>query len=426
MNRDSLELSAPYVAPSSASEKTMTAIWSNVFDLEAVGLEDDFFELGGDSLLAASLVGAVKAEFQSDLKESQLADLNTPRKLLSAVDKSSSSDHAILPSNVIAINPDGRRAPIFLIHGAAGIVFLKPRFRDALDPEQPVYIFQAQGYDGAAPPLASVEEIASGYLRSILQVQPEPPWHMVAFCAGGWIAVEIVQQMQRQGRQPATVVLVDTNLPSGMRKDYSLKRIRIGNVHLPEVPDFLVGMMKGSLAMTRRVKIFFNTGRFKDVHDSRAIEDPAIRRYLVSSTWRRNKRRGASLPATLAASDPGDPQAQQADELAGIYSSEAAAITSAMLRRAYRAYRPSPCDFPFSFIVSVKRSAPFDDPEFPINRLLPNRRVAISGDTHGDAVSSRETALLIQRLVDGEAFSDDEPARRPALDPANDAAVTRI
>ena len=422
MDRDSLELSARYVAPSSASEKKMAAIWAGVFELETVGLEDDFFELGGDSLLAASLVGAIKAEFQSDLKESQLADLNTPRKLLSAVDKSSGPDRTVLPSNVIAINPDGGRAPIFLVHGAAGIVFLKPRFRDALDPEQPVYIFQAQGYDGAAPPLASVEEIASSYLRSILQVQPEPPWHMVAFCAGGWIAVEIVQQMQRQGRQPATVVLVDTNLPSGIRKDYSLKRIRLGNVHLPDVPDFLVAWMKGSLAMTRRMKFFLKTGRFKDFHDSRADEDQAIRRHLVSSTWRRNKRRAAALSAAFAASDRDGSRAQQASDLASIYSSEAAAVTSAMLRRAYRAYRPSPCDFPFSFIVSVKRSAPFDDPEFPINRLLPNRRVVISGDTHGDAVSSPETAQLVQRLVDGKAISEDEPVRKPAWVTGGDPA----
>lgn len=393
----------------------MTAIWAGVFDLDAVGLEDDFFELGGDSLLAATLVSSIKAEFTSELKESQIADLNTPRKLLSAVDKGNGADRTSLPSNVIAINPDGRRAPIFLIHGAAGIVFLKPRFRDALDPEQPVYIFQAQGYDGAAPPLASVEEIAAGYLGSILQVQPEPPWHLVAFCAGGWIAVEIVQQMQREGRQPATVVLVDTNLPSGMRKDYSLKRIRLGNVHLPEVPDFLVEMMKGTLALTRRVKIFLKTGRFKDIHDSRAFEDPTIRDHLVSHTWRRNKRRGASRSAAFAAADQDDSQARQASELASIYSSEAAAVTSAMLRRAYRAYRPSPSDYPFSFIVSVKRSAPFDDPEFPINRLLPNRRVVISGDTHGDAVSSRETAQLVQRLVDGVGIWEDQPARKPAM-----------
>lgn len=390
----------------------MVRLWAEAFDLDHVGLNDDFFELGGDSLLAATLVAALRPAFDVKLKESQLADLCTPRKLLESFGATARTDRKPLPSNVIAINPDGRLAPIFMIHGAAGIIFPKPRFRDALDPEQPVYLFQAQGYDGAAPPLASVEEIASGYLRSILEIQPEPPWNLVAYCAGGWIAVEIAQQMERQGIEPTNVILIDTNLPSGMRKDYSLRRISLGNLRLPQVPDTVVAVVKGSLSLARRIKTFVSTGRFVDVHDPRAFDDPAIRRHLVSGTQRRNKRRGARRSDAFAASKGEDTQTQQATELAGISSGEAAAVTTAMLRRAYRAYEPSPCDFPFSFIVSVKRSAPFDDPEFPINQLLPNRRVVISGDTHGDAVSSRETAELIQRLVKGENVDAAEPAPR--------------
>ena len=388
----------------------MVRLWAEAFDVDLVGLDDDFFELGGDSLLAATLVAVLRPAFDVDLRESQLTDLCTPRKLLASF--GAEAGRKPLPSNVIAINPDGRRAPMFLIHGAAGIVFPKPPFRSALDPEQPVYLFQAQGYDGAAPPLSNVEEIASAYLRSILQVQPEPPWHLVAFCAGGWIAVEIVQQMRRQGLQPANVILVDTNLPSGMRKDYSLKRLRLGNLHLPKVPDFVVGFVKGALALTRRIKFFISTGRFKDVHDPRAFEDPAIRRHLVSGTQRRNERRGVRRSAAFAATKGEDSQTRQARELASISSGEAAAVTTAMLRRAYRAYRPIPSEFPFSFIVSAKRSAPFDDPDYPINRLLPNRRVVICGDTHGDAVSSSETAELIQRLVNGDSVGAAERTRR--------------
>lgn len=416
MNRESMELSAPYVAPSTEAETRMVRVWAEIFDLDIVGLDDDFFELGGDSLLAATLATSLRSTFDVDLKESQLSDLCTPRKLLENFGAAIDTGRKPLPSNVIAIHPEGRLAPMFMIHGAAGIIFPKPRFRDALDREQPVYLFQAQGYDGAAPPLASVEEIASGYLRSILEIQPEPPWNLVAYCAGGWIAVEIARQMEQQGLQPANVILVDTNLPSGMRKDYSLKRLRLGSFHLPKVPDFVVSLIKESLALTRRIKSFVSTGRFVDVHDPRAFDDPAIRRHLVSGTQRRNKRRGARRSDAFAGSNGEEAEARQARELAGISSGEAAAVTTAMLRRAYRAHTPSPSNFPFSFIVSVSRSEPFDDPDYPINRLLPNRRVVICGDTHGDAVSSRETAELIQRLVKGESVGAAERTQRvPAM-----------
>ena len=400
MSRALLELTAPYAAPSSDAEARMAGLWADVLDLDSIGLDDDFFELGGDSLVAATLVGAIKAAFGVDVKESQLPELNTPRKLLTLV-ADDFGGRKSLPSNVVAINPGGRLAPIFLIHGAAGIVFLKPRFRDALDPEQPVYIFQAQGYDGAAPPLASVQEIAAAYLRSILEVQPEPPWHLVAFCAGGWIAVDIARQMQLQGRRPATVVLVDTNLPSGMRKDYSLKRISVGGIQLPELPDSVVSMVKGSYALVRRMKFFLKTGRFRDVHDPEAFEDPAIRRRLVSDMQRHNTQRSTKRTKVFAASSEDTALAREADALTGIFASEAAALTTTLLRRAYRAYVPSPSDFPFTFIASARRASAFGDPDYPINRLLPNRRVTVSGEAHGDAVSSRETAQLIQRLVGG-------------------------
>lgn len=400
MSRELLELSAPFAAPSSDAETRMTALWADVMYLDSVGLDDDFFELGGDSLVAATLVIAVKAAFGVEVRESQIPELNTPRRLLTLVGDHGRPTHRQLPSNVIAINPTGRRPPMFLIHGAAGIVFLKPKFRDALDREQPVYVFQAQGYDGAEPPLATVEEIAAGYLRSILQVQPEPPWHLVAFCAGGWIAVDIARQMRLQGLRPETVTLVDTNLPSGMRKDYSLKRIGIGGTQLP---DSAVALIKGSYALARRLKLFFKTGRFKDVHDPDVFDDPAIRRRLVSDMQRHNRRRSTRRTKAFAETADDAALAREADALDGIFASEAAALTTTLLRRAYRAYVPAPSDFPFTFIVSNQRSAVFGDPDYPINRLLPSRNVVISGDAHHDAVSSRETAQLIQRLVDGNA-----------------------
>lgn len=402
MSRELLELTARYVAPSSGAETRMAGLWADVLNLDTVGLDDDFFELGGDSLVAATLVGAVKAAFGVDVRESQLPELNTPRKLLTLVADDTTGGTG-LPSNVVAINPDGRRAPIFLIHGAAGIVFLKPRFRDALHPDQPVYIFQAQGYDGAAPPLDTVEAIAAGYLRSILKVQPEPPWHLVSFCAGGWIAVDIARQMQLQGHRPTTVVLVDTNLPSGMRKDYSLKRISVGGIRLPALPDPIVAMIKGSYGLVRRMKFFLKTGRFRDVHDPAAIEDPAIRRRLVSDVQRHNRQRSTKRTKAFAESSEDVALAREADALDRIFQSRSAALTTTLLRRAYRAYVPSPSDFPFTFIASGRRASAFGDSEYPINRLLPNRRVVVSGEVHKDAVSSRETAHLIQRLVDGDA-----------------------
>ncbi|RST87424.1 hypothetical protein EJC49_05460 [Aquibium carbonis] len=414
MNRESMELSAPYVAASSEAETRMLHCWAEVFDLDRVGLDDDFFELGGDSLLATTMVTSVHAAFGVKLRESQLADLCTPRRLLASFVASNAAGGAKLPANVIAVNPGGKRAPLFMIHGAAGIVFLQPRFRAALDPEQPVYLFQARGYDGTAAPLGSVEKIAADYLRSILEIQPGPPWNLVAYCAGGWIAVELVKQMQRQGLVPRSVVLVDTNLPLGMRKDYSLKRPRIGTLRLPMLPDSAVGLINAGRALTRRIRFFVSTGSFRHVDGSAALDDPAVHRHLVSRMRRRNEKRAASKLKALDASPEQGSPGMDAASMADVYASEAAAVTSASLKLAYRSYAPSPSDYPFTFISSLARSAPFDDPDYPINRLLPNRRVVMSGETHGDAVSSPETAILIQKIVHEGTVAGSDPSTRPS------------
>src|SRR5690606_30471230 len=77
---------------------------------------------------------------------------------------------------------------------------------------QPIYNFQARGYDGAAEPFDTVEEIAASYLRSILEIDPDGPWNLAAFCAGGMIAAEIVHQMARENRKPDKVMLVDPGI----------------------------------------------------------------------------------------------------------------------------------------------------------------------------------------------------------------------
>lgn len=89
-------------------------------------------------------------------------------------------------------------------------------------------------------------------------------------------------------------------------------------------------------------------------------------------------------------------------ELAKHSRSEPAALTRAMLKHAFRAHVVKPSDYPVIIIGSEKLNRAMTDPEFPINKTTPNRKIIVSGENHSQAVSSPVTARILQRLLDGE------------------------
>ena len=71
------------------------------------------------------------------------------------------------------------------------------------DPDRPLYGIQAQGLDGIQPTHQSLPEMAAHYIREIKTVQPEGPYLIAGHCAGGWVAYELVCQLQAAGDEVA-------------------------------------------------------------------------------------------------------------------------------------------------------------------------------------------------------------------------------
>lgn len=220
--RDLLDLDE-YVSPATDLERKVAEIWAGVLELDRVGAEDDFFDLGGDSLIAEGLSIALNSEFGIAFKQSQLIDINTPRKMAAFIAGQLREEPVELPGNLVAINGDGTRPPIFLVHGNAGMTFLRPAFCAEIDPQQPIFIFQAVGFDGAAEPLGRVEDIAEAYLQMMLDVRPNGPWHLGGLCGGGWITIEIVRLMEARGLRPDKVILLDPVIQKTQKDAYRKK-----------------------------------------------------------------------------------------------------------------------------------------------------------------------------------------------------------
>lgn len=404
MMREELQLGTDYAPPRSDLERRLVAVWQGALGVFPIGLDDDFFELGGDSVSASGLTSALSDELGVELQPGILLGCSTPRLIAAMLNGPASIEQ--LPSNVLPYNRTGDLPPLFLVHGAAGITFLRPPFLEGVGPSRPVFVFQAKGYDGSCEPLGRLEDIAAGYLRSMLEVAPNGPWNIAGFCGGGWIVSEMAHQMRREGLYPDKLVLIDPSVPLGLRRAYKIRRTGIGRLAAGALGHFHQPLEAAALEVGRRFQFLFTTGHFVNGYRPEALNIPAVRAYLLSKVKRR-KRRGVAARTEKLADAEGLLDRALVKKGAGredfekVYMSEAAAWTSLKLQVAFRAYRPRPLDLPVDIICSSERVARQTDPGHPLGEMFAERRIHIGGETHEEAVMSPRTAGLVRAILDG-------------------------
>ncbi|MCP4701570.1 MAG: 6-deoxyerythronolide-B synthase, partial [Gammaproteobacteria bacterium] len=176
------DLPSSYAAPRNELEQTIAEIWSKALGIEQAGIHDDFFESGGDSLLAVQLIANMRDVLQTELSAHSLLKAPTIAALAELCagkinpELSKPPAGLTLPSALVEIQAGDRcKRPLFLVHPVGGHVYFYRDLARHLGAEQPVYGIQAQGVDGEAEPLASIEEMAAHYLEAIRAFQPAGP-----------------------------------------------------------------------------------------------------------------------------------------------------------------------------------------------------------------------------------------------------------
>ncbi len=196
---------APRVAPRTATEVELASIWSDVLGLDAVGVLDDFFEVGGDSMLAAMIVVRIGERLGTkDLPLATFLWAPTIERYARGLDTGSwqAPTSALLP-----IQPEGARPPFFFVHIDDGIIG-PAALRRTLDPEQPLYGLRAMNVDGGNLP-PSIDGLADAFLAEVRTVQPEGPYYIGGYCSGGRVAIEMARRLGSDGEAVGLLGLVD-------------------------------------------------------------------------------------------------------------------------------------------------------------------------------------------------------------------------
>jgi thioesterase domain-containing protein/acyl carrier protein len=187
--------------------KRLARIWQELLGVGSIGIDQNYFDLGGDSPLAIQLFSQIEKVFNVKLPLATLFEAPTIRELASILRCEAPTAGW---SPMVPIQPKGSRPPFFCIHGAGGNVLIYRDLSLHLGSDQPFYGLQSPGLDGSRPPLTRIEEMATLYVREIRRVQPSGPYFVGGYCMGGTIAFEIAQQLRAQGEQIALLALFDT------------------------------------------------------------------------------------------------------------------------------------------------------------------------------------------------------------------------
>lgn len=194
------------------------SIFHDIFQTE-IGKDDDFFDLGGDSLTGETLLAGIERDFGISLPLSILLESSTSRSLADAI---TAKKKAALPTILFTASDAGASSPLFCIHGSNGTAGFARKIRDVM-PDRPIYALRWLGLLPGEVPLISVPEMARSYIREIRRVRPAGPYHIFGQCETANVAYEVAQQLSAAGERVETVTLGDPvrlKRRSGIRRFY--------------------------------------------------------------------------------------------------------------------------------------------------------------------------------------------------------------
>jgi len=212
-----------YAIPQTPLERELAAIWSELLELREVSIHDDFFEIGGHSLLAVRMRSMVEDRLKRDLALRDLFRAPTIAGLARLLQQASDSTASPI---LVEIQGHGSRTPFFAVHPIGGNVLCYAELARELGPEQPFYGLQAPSPVVLAEN-PSIEQMAELYIKAIRSLQPSGPYLLGGWSFGGLVAWEISRQLKAQGETIGLLTLIDSYPPARSSSDLGFQNFPV-------------------------------------------------------------------------------------------------------------------------------------------------------------------------------------------------------
>jgi amino acid adenylation domain-containing protein len=212
--------SCNYIKPSTIDEIKIAEIWKEILELDSIGVEDDFFSLGGHSLSFLQLLTRIENIFNVKINIKDFVNNSTISKLSKFISNIRKSQKKLsakklnivkseFASPIVPLRKNGNRSPLFLIHPVGGTIFWYIPLAKLLDVDHPIYAIQDPGLIHKDIKLRSIEDMATFYLKFIKEIQPNGPYLIGGASFGSTVAIEIAKQLKIVNEDTIFIPLLD-------------------------------------------------------------------------------------------------------------------------------------------------------------------------------------------------------------------------
>lgn len=248
----------------SDEEQRLIGMWESILNHQGICPDDDFFALGGHSLLGMKLFSRIQRELGVSLPLSVLFKAPTVRLLaaeIAAKQKTlevsgytdlSAPEREAIQETIVQLKSGGTLAPLFGVHGGDGGIFFYRDLAEGMNNDRPFYAFEAAVLTNGGPVESEpIETTAARYVAELNKVQPSGPVNLCGYSFGGVVAYEMARQLSSQGREIQFLGLVDTENPRAEARRLSLSERLSANWSDPNVSD--CGILEKAAKLGKRV-----------------------------------------------------------------------------------------------------------------------------------------------------------------------------
>lgn len=205
--------------PAPVLEAELARDWERLLGVAAVARDDDFYDLGGESMAAVELLALVERRYGVALAMDALLPGLTVAGLARRLARAGAEAGAAAGprSPLVPLQPAGARPPLVCVHPSGGSVLCYLDLARRLGPEQPFYGLQGPDPRSTDEPHQSIETMAAAYLAPLRDAWPREPYSLGGYSFGGYVAFEMARQLVAAGEEPPLVALLDTRAPAAVR-----------------------------------------------------------------------------------------------------------------------------------------------------------------------------------------------------------------
>jgi thioesterase domain-containing protein/acyl carrier protein len=199
-----------YAGPTDVLELQLVQVWEELLGVQPIGITDNFFDLGGHSLMTIRLMNMLEKQFGQKLPLAVIFQGSTIKHLAHLLRGKVDLRRR---SPLVVIQPKGTGPAFYCVHPAGGNVVCYTDLAREMGTDRPFYGLQTPGYEGEREPLTNFEELASCYVQAIREHQSQGPYLIGGWSLGAVLAFEMARQFELQGQRVALLAMFDHKAP---------------------------------------------------------------------------------------------------------------------------------------------------------------------------------------------------------------------